>query len=202
MSTHTIDTVFLLDASGSMSVMNKEPVDSFNNFVNEQKKLNDGTTITLYAFNKTPNLLIDDVPLASVEPLKYEDYKPTDMTALYDAIGHAITRKKNSDRNKDVVMVILTDGEENCSSEYTKETIAKMTKQMQDDYNWKFIYLGANQDSFAVGRDIGATNCSNFAYNSKGMSDACRAASTSISSYKTRSKDPKVTSVKNLDLTL
>ncbi len=184
-----IDIIFILDKSGSMQSMGVEPVDSVNQFINSQKELKDNTKFTLYTFNDKTHLIIDDKPLEVVGPFAYDEYIPSNMTALYDAIGEAINKKKNSDRNKNVVMVILTDGEENCSKKYTSKVIQRMTKEMEEEYNWKFIYLGANQDAFKVGTKMGISNSSPFDGSARGLSAACKMVNVSVSKYKSTGND-------------
>jgi hypothetical protein len=158
--TTTQDIIFILDESGSMFSMGKEPIQAVNNFINEQRKVlgNDGATFSLWTFNTKVTKVFDDMDLQDVP--EFKEYNPDNMTALYDAIGHAITTKKQKGKYHDVISVILTDGQENASVEFQSKEIRKMIKDMEDNYGWKFIYLGANQDVFAVGDGIGVNaNC-------------------------------------------
>ncbi len=165
---NTGDIIFLLDASGSMSAMGKEPVDSLNEFIREQKT-NDGSTFTLVTFNNKMRTIIDDESLSSIRYLFYDEYVTSGMTALYDALGNTIEKKLDSDRNKNVIMVILTDGEENSSQKYKKSTIQHLTEKAKSKYDWQFVYLGANQDAFKVGRDMGCNISTGYEYNARGM---------------------------------
>ena len=162
------DIMFLLDASGSMSSMAKEPVDSLNEFIRKQK-INDGSTFTLVLFNTTMKILLDNTSLSTCNYIYYDQYVPSGMTALYDAIGTMIEKKLESKRNRNVIMVILTDGEENSSQSYTKESIQKLTERAKSIYNWQFVYLGANQDAFKVGSSLGCNISTGYEYNQKGM---------------------------------
>lgn len=153
------DIIFILDESGSMSSMFNEPVEAVNNFINEQKKIS-GSKLTLLTFNSKVKTVFDNVPLQDIE--EFKDYKPSDMTALYDAIGDAITNKQKSNEYDDVICVILTDGLENCSMKFKQKQVVDMITDMEKNHGWSFIYLGANQDVIKVGNDMGlsANSCS------------------------------------------
>ena len=92
-------------------------------------------------------------------------------TALLDAVGKAINdtgqrlaAMPESERPGLVMMIIVTDGGENQSKEFTKKQIADMTKHQEDKYNWQFTYLGANQDAFAEAGGMGmSTGTSGYA---------------------------------------
>ena len=71
------------------------------------------------------------------------------MTALYDGIGTAIDKigswyneQPEDKRGGEKIFVIITDGEENYSKEYKLSKIREMMKLQENDYGWKFIYLG------------------------------------------------------------
>jgi uncharacterized protein with von Willebrand factor type A (vWA) domain len=155
------DIIFLLDESGSMDIMGKEPVQAVNNFINEQKAvLNSNPNFSLYTFNVKVTNVFNNIPISEVP--EFSNYEPSNMTSLYDAIGEAITNKKKTERYTNVICVILTDGLDNASDMYTASDIKKLVKKMEDTYKWTFIYLGANQDAFAVGNTIGIKHCDNF----------------------------------------
>jgi hypothetical protein len=98
--------IIILDESSSMQIMNNEPVDSINTFVQEQNNLE--KKITLWKFNNRVKKVWDAIPINQVE--NFQDYQPTGMTALYDAIGMAIEDKNFT---IDTICLIITDGFEN-----------------------------------------------------------------------------------------
>ena len=187
------DIIFILDESGSMESMGKEPIDSINNFVKEQRDANSDATFTLYKFNNTVRVSFNDTPLSDIT--EFKDYHPSNMTALYDAIGNAIVVKKNSETNKNVICVILTDGYENSSKTYTCKDIKKMVKEMETEYGWTFIYLGANQDAMYEGSKVGIKCCETFNPTKCGLLEVTRQVSATISSMRSGGK-------KNIDLTV
>lgn len=183
------DIIFILDESGSMSSMEKEPVQAVNNFIRDQKKSigNDGATFSLWTFNTEVSKVFDDQDLQTIT--EFKNFKPNSMTALYDAIGYAITTKKQKKKYENVICVILTDGNENCSKYFSRTEIYKMIKDMEDNHGWKFIYLGANQDAFASGSDIGIdqSQCAQYECSPGEMIDLVQQTSIAISQYRTAS---------------
>ena len=179
--------IFLLDESGSMNSMGQEPVQAVNKFIQEQKTSleDDGATFSLWKFNSTVKKVIDDIPLKDVG--EFIDFLPNDMTALYDAIGNAITTKKNKSNYDNVICIILTDGLDNSSVEYNLVNINSMIKEMETQHNWKFVYLGANQDAFEVGSKMCMAHCANYRCEPGEMLNVTRAVSDSVSSYRCQS---------------
>jgi hypothetical protein len=183
----TQDIIFILDQSGSMSSMGDEPVQAVNSFIESQKKTltEDNSTFSLWTFNTKVTKVFDDVPLQQVT--EFTNFCPSDMTALYDAIGEAINTKKQKAKHDNVVCVILTDGLENSSQEFSAKNIRDMIKDMEDNHNWKFIYLGANQDAFAVGGNMGMKHCAEYRCAVGEMIGITREVSEAISSYRSSS---------------
>ena len=183
------DILFILDESGSMSSMGIEPVQAVNKFIDDQKVAmgDDGATFSLWKFNSTVVKLIDDVPLKDVK--EFSDFEPKNMTALYDAIGHAIDNKKKKNSFDNVVCIILTDGLENSSTEYSAANIRSIIKDMEENHNWKFVYLGANQDAFAVGGAMGVGRCAQYTCAPGEIIGITREVSEAVTSYRTHSSN-------------
>ena len=155
MSKATIqDIIVIMDKSGSMHSMGDEPLQALNGFIQEQRKaIKDDATFSLWTFNDKVQLVIDDQPLQLVKEIN--EYEPEGMTAMNDAIGKAIITKYRKFKSNNVVCLIITDGKENCSREYTSSSIRCLIKEAEEKKNWKFIFLGANQDVFKEGTKIG-----------------------------------------------
>ena len=149
----------ILDRSGSMRATAKNTISGYNEYLNGLRA--DKATeysVTLIQFDTPtdgPELTIkyEDKPLAEVRDLSAADYEPRGLTPLYDAIGECIRRVQTKDRA--VLTVIITDGQENSSREFTRETIKSLIKTKQDDEHWTFAFLGANIDSYEVGGSLG-----------------------------------------------
>lgn len=153
---------FILDRSGSMESIKDDTIGGFNAFVEEQKKLPGKCTFSLAQFDHEYEMVYDLVPVNDVEPRSGSNYIPRGQTALLDAIGRAVVtegeklaKMKDEDRPGLVVLVILTDGFENHSREYSRSRIKEMLEQQQHEYSWKISYLGANQDAITVAGGLG-----------------------------------------------
>lgn len=92
-----------------------------------------------------------------------------------------------------MIVAILTDGMENASKEFSRPQIAEMVKHQEETYSWEFIYLGANQDAFAVGKGLGmrAENTANFASTGVGARSAYDTVDRLTTSYRTARREEK-----------
>lgn len=158
------EIVAIVDRSGSMDSVQDDAIGGFNTFLAEQQKSKHGKCLMTYV--QFDGQSIDTVheckPIHEVPKLTRETFQPRGSTPLYDAIGTTIQvvgqRLSNIPEEKrpgNVVIVILTDGQENASREFHQGQIQKMVKEQTDKYDWTFIYLAQNIDAFASGRDIG-----------------------------------------------
>ena len=84
------------------------------------------------------------------------------MTALLDAVGRSIQETgarlaalPEAERPGLVVFVVMTDGHENASREYTLEQVREMIAHQQDAYQWKFTFLGADASAFDAAGGMG-----------------------------------------------
>jgi Mg-chelatase subunit ChlD len=171
--------VFVMDKSGSMMNMGTEPIDGLNNFYEDQQKVGEFDS-TLVFFNDKVTFIHQNKSSNEIEKITSKEYSPGGMTALYDAIGKSIDYQK-SIKTDNVIFVVLTDGFENCSQEYDKNIIKNLIEKMEKEYKWKFIYLGANQDSFTVGGGIGFHNTQDFEASPLGCHTLMRNVSATVS---------------------
>jgi hypothetical protein len=96
------------------------------------------------------------VPLSNIRKLDKKTYVPGGNTALNDAIGITV-RKVDADRPQvdKVVTVIMTDGEENSSREWTHDAVKALISQKESEGTWTFVFLGAAPDAWDQGRGYG-----------------------------------------------
>ena len=150
---------FILDESGSMSAIERAARDGFNAYREEQIAHGGDTWWTLTTFNHDVRTRYSALPGRRVPKLG-ADYSPSGCTALYDAIGTSIMKtrahlkKLGADRPADVIVVILTDGMENSSEEWTQREVFELITE-SEAAGWQFIFLGANQDSWEVSQRMG-----------------------------------------------
>src|ERR1700679_3537488 len=108
-----VHIVMLLDESGSMASIKHDIIKSVNDFINEQKTIKDpNCTFTFVSFSDTVRTMSLKTPLHRTFPLTVENYNPTGSTALYKAIIDTINLFEH---DSNVLMVIVTDGQENAS---------------------------------------------------------------------------------------
>jgi uncharacterized protein YegL len=169
-----LDVVFVLDKSGSMAGSEEHTISSFNEYLEKEKTNKFNTNITTVLFNDHYSYLHKRKAVSKVNNLTDKEYSVEGCTALYDSLGNAITFMEQ-EKTDQVLFIIITDGYENASSEYSKDKIRKMIKKHTD---WEFIYIGADIDSYAAGGDIGIrrTNIANYRKDKKGISKLFKAA--------------------------
>lgn len=144
-----VDIVLIVDNSGSIWRIKSDAEGAINNFLEEQKSLEGEAFITYVLFDHEYEIVFEKVKLADVKPVTL---KPRGSTALLDAIGRTVVNYVP--RTKKTVYVIMTDGLENCSQEWTKTTVKNAIAEATQ-HGDEFIYLGANQDAIQVGSEMG-----------------------------------------------
>jgi len=179
------EVILILDRSGSMNGIAGATVNGINGFVKEQKTAEGEAFITLVQFDNKYEVCYKSVPVNDVKPLIVgETFVPRGTTALYDAIAKTINEV---DTDRDVVVVIVTDGEENSSVEFRDgAVIKKMIQDAESKKKWKFIYMGANQDAIAVSNKFGvkATNAMTYTADNLHVTNAFFNVSANVSSLR------------------
>ena len=126
MKKNLTELVFILDKSGSMAGLERDTIGGFNAMLEKQKALDGQCRITTVLFDNRYELLHDRTDIRAVRPITAKEYHVGGSTALLDAVGKTIhkiaTAQKNTAepfRAGKVMFVIITDGEENASREYS-----------------------------------------------------------------------------------
>lgn len=167
--------LLVIDRSGSMEGIRDDMVG--------------GLSAMLAAQAAEPGLLTVDVVTFDTEiDFPHTMARPADVTialeprggtALFDAIGMAVTRFGHTlaelaeDARPDTVqVVVVTDGEENSSNEYSLSEVRSLVTQQKVKYSWDFVFLGANQDAVLAGERLGfdADSSMTFAPGAAGVS--------------------------------
>lgn len=156
------EVAFVLDRSGSMHELTNETIGGFNSFVERQRAEAGECRLTTVLFDTEYDVLHDGVDLTEVAPLTQEVYYARGATALLDAVGRTINAlgsrlgaTPEEERPEQVIFVVTTDGLENSSREFRYEQIREMVRHQERVYNWRFLFLGANIDSFTEGENLG-----------------------------------------------
>lgn len=188
------DITIVLDRSGSMESVKNDTIGGFNSFIDDQRKIPGFANVSLCQFDTVYEELYAGKPLPEAPKLTNETFLPRGGTALLDAIGRTInaTGKRLSDipeaqRPSKVIFVIITDGEENSSKEFTRDKVFEMISKQRDVFKWQFVFIGANQDaiSTAAAMGIAASNSLSFAANSRGTRAIYTATSSAVGNYRT-----------------
>lgn len=147
--------VIILDKSGSMASLQNEVVGGFNQNVEEIKKKNAELgmetvvcLVTFSTFVDEPKLWLESID--KVVPLTQKDYEPDGMTAMRDAVGSTIEKLQKvsdaNDENVSFLVIVISDGQENNSKNYSSEKLAELVSACEKTGRWTFSYVGANQD--------------------------------------------------------
>lgn len=176
--------VIVLDRSGSMQAVKTDTEGGLRAFLQAQHDAPGQTVVSLYQFDTDYEPVYENVALTDVP-----DYTltPRGGTALLDAIGRTIYAVKAQIKNRgdnerpgEVVLVILTDGEENSSREYTLPTVKDLIDKRRKK-GWQVLFLGADQDAITVATNMGIAASSTLSYASRSTTASMTAAGRMVS---------------------
>lgn len=169
-----MDVVFLLDRSGSMSGIEKDTIGGYNSYIDSQRGKN--VKVTTILFDDKYEVLHNREDVDNIKKLTNKEYYVRGCTALLDAIGKTIREMEDKNPNK-VIFIITTDGYENASTKYNKSQIKELISVHKD---WKFMYIGADIDSYSEGRSLGIKDefIANYKKTDRGISKLYNALTT------------------------
>ncbi len=184
MNLNLTDITLVVDRSGSMQEIQSDAEGGVNAFIQEQSKHEGEALLTLVQFDTEYEFVHRGLPISQVP---HYHLLPRGGTALLDAVGRAISetgqrlaKMNEADRPGLVVVVVMTDGEENSSREFSKEKVKEMTEHQQQVYNWQFIFLGANQDAFAEAGKMGFDRGGSADFANDKYAIACMSAGSNV----------------------
>lgn len=192
------DLTIILDRSESMNRCRTAMNSAINEYLEGlRNKAEQECVVSLVQFDDKPETVFTAQPINSVPII---DIQPRGCTALLDtvamtikAVGNRLDLLHPDDRPNQVIVAIVTDGEENSSQIYKDSTVVNaMVLRQQNTYNWLFVFLGANQDAIASARNIGIRNAINFTADVKGikrMSAQLTGATINTMSFCSRNSD-------------
>lgn len=187
------ELVFILDKSGSMGGLETDTIGGYNTMLTKQQVLEGDCRITTVLFDNNYELLHDRIDIRAVSPITEKEYAVGGTTALLDAIGRTIhkigkVQKHTAQdyRAEKVMFVIITDGHENSSREYSVEKVRSLIEDQKAKYGWEFVFLGANIDAAETAEHFGISRdrAQNYHADSQGIELNFRAMSEAISSYR------------------
>ena len=182
-----------LTADMTMQGLEADTVGGYNSMLEKQKKEPGSANVTTVLFSSDISLLHDRVPIEEVKALTDREYRVGGMTALLDAIGDTVNRmaavqKALTEDQKagKVIVVIITDGYENSSREYSYDKVKGLLERLKAERDWEFLFLGANMDAVKEARrfGIGADRASSYVNDSKGIARSFGAVGGAVSSLR------------------
>ena len=156
------EMVFVIDRSGSMTGLEDDTIGGFNSTIKKQKGEEGEAKVTTVLFDDRYEVLHDRFDIGQIKEMTDREYYTRGSTALLDALGRSIHKTINVQKNlpeeeraENVVFVVITDGYENSSREFSYKDIKRLVKKEQEKYGWEFLFLGANIDAVAEGGRMG-----------------------------------------------
>jgi len=189
---HLTHLYFLLDRSGSMNSIVEDTVGGFDAFIAEQRRFTEEAPgecrVTLAQFDDAYEEVYADRPIADVPSLVLQ---PRGTTALLDSVarivldaGKRLAALPEDQRPGTVIVGIMTDGLENASREWSHPQVKQLIETQTRDYQWQFLYLGADQDAVEVGMSIGVSAGHSVTYGRGKVKQAMAATAANVSSYR------------------
>lgn len=187
---------FILDRSGSMETLRDDAIGGFNAFLEEQQQEPGMATLTLVQFDTAnPYEVVHHFrPIQEVPKLTRETFVPRGGTPLLDALGRGINDLDQRLalvpphlRPGKVVLAVLTDGEENSSTEFKKAQIASMIQERVANSGWQIVYLSSDINAFHDAGELGVLHYSSarFAKSPEGAKMMFAKFSSSLKKFRT-----------------
>lgn len=180
----------LLDRSGSMQAVATDMRGGFDAYIAAERGQSGATLVTLAQFDDHYDVVYENQSIETVPALVLE---PRGMTALLDAIGRFVTEvgaglaaMPEAERPGEVTVLVMTDGHENASREWSKEAVQRLIAQQETVYGWDFVFLGANMDAVDVGSRLGFAPGKSLTYDADG--EGVAGAWQAVASYSARKR--------------
>lgn len=165
----------ILDQSGSMSDCVNQ---TLNGLANQRKEIlaianefpEQEIRVGLTVFDHNIFIKYRNLSVTELSKMDGFEYRPNGQTALLDAIGTSVADTQRLIGSEDsAVMIILTDGYENASKEYTHEKIKNLIQAKEATGKWSFTYLGATLDAVEIAKSISIKAENSFAFEKRHM---------------------------------
>ncbi len=194
MSKDSTHITVILDRTGSMEVIRDDTIGGFNAFLEGQKKLEEKATMTLVQFDSQDpyEVMYSFLDIAEAPRLTRKTYVPRASTPLLDAMGRGMNHLESrlaamdtTDRPEKIVFVVVTDGHENASREFSRADILKMVERHKSR-GWQFVFLGADPTGFDEAGDLGVAYASRLKYHKsqRAVAEAYASLDDKLSAYR------------------
>lgn len=169
----TDNLIFIVDSSSSVQAYAQPYVNALNEIVQIQKRINPNTSLTCALFNERIQYLCVNHPIRDLsDGISMQNFTPMGLTAFYDNVSviiHNLLKFYKNNNQTGPTVVILTDGEDTCSNRISPKRAA-LQIAMAKARGWQFIYLGVNENSLRIGRELGFNTCILYSCSSQGFS--------------------------------
>lgn len=156
------ELVVVLDRSGSMQGLEADMIGGYNALLESNRVLPGRANVSLVLFNDESHVVHDRIDIREARKLDKRDFRPSGCTALLDAVGDAVHHTQMVQkvlppayRADDVILAIATDGYENASTRYSYSEVKRLLGEVQREYGWEVLFLGANIDVAREAEDLG-----------------------------------------------
>lgn len=155
----TIHLHLILDVSPSMRTRWPQTISGLNEYMDairkDQSDNDQPYRVTMTTFSADVETPYNNVELDSIPKFTNENLQPHGWgTALYDAIGPTV---QAIDTTEAVLVVIITDGEENSSQNWDSDKLTKLMDERQARGNYTYAYLGVSKEAWGNAAKIGST---------------------------------------------
>ena len=157
-----INLCFIIDSSGSMWSSKESVIEGYKKIIKEQKEVEEcEVTVSLFTFTSEVTEHYVGKNINDIPKFKYEC---EGMTRLNDGIGTAIDKvgkwlyeldSSGQELPQKTIVVVMTDGLENSSTEYTLEQVRAKIKEQTEVYSWEFVYQGVDITTTNAADDLG-----------------------------------------------
>lgn len=185
------DITFIIDKSGSMLKLTLDTIGGFNTFLKDQQSIPGKCSLSLVQFNEKVYNKYTGVDINLVAPLDETSYKTGGWTALLDALGRTIdltgqrfAAMREEDRPGKVLFVIITDGQENESREYSADQVRAMIKKQEKDYKWNFTFMGADLSSIREAQALGIDSAHKYSHTGMGVNAVYTSLASNVRTYR------------------
>jgi len=150
----------VLDRSGSMQSVREDALGSVNSYIQTAKQDRDlyESRFSMITFSSEGiDIIRKNEIMETVKPIGTGEYVCNGLTPLYDAVGRGIGVLDEALEGKPgrAILVVMTDGLENHSREFSHETITSLIKARQER-GWMVTFLGEGLDVARQGMAMGA----------------------------------------------
>ena len=189
------EIALIVDRSGSMSNKIEDAIGGFNTLIEDQKKVEGDARVTVVLFDNQIDTIVDAKPINDVALLTRETYIPRGTTSLRDAIGmtankigERLAQDPEAERPGKVIIVIITDGLENTSKEFSAEALKELIERQKNEYSWEFLFMGTTEEAINAAQSWGVDHTGAYADTGEGTRQGYLGISRCVAGYRTSGK--------------